>query len=143
MEPPEEIEILQMPASQIGIIKEAPVRRWMEGQQEWDKRYSTAAAKVPEQRRKYEHRAAEILKEAREQGLQLSEEMGEPLSRLPSASSHISSMTVNSSAEIQNDRRWGPLDLDDERVPPSAICNRTDTVCPSLLLSIHNIDCKS
>jgi hypothetical protein len=130
MEPPEEIKILQIPSSQIGLIKEAPVRRWMKGQEEWDKLYHSVAAKVPEQRQKYQKKAEEMLRDAREQGLQLSDEVEATLSRLPSAASHISDATVNSAVEIQEDRRWGPLDLDSERAPPSAICKRVDTVRP-------------
>lgn len=140
MEPPEEIEILQMLPSLIGVIKESPVRRWMEGQQEWDRMYHQTAAKVPEQRQKCEQKAAEMLQDAREEGLKLSVEAEEALSRLPSASSNISDATVNSAVQIQEDRRWGPLDLDGERTPPSAICNRTDTVRGLLSPPLHTHD---
>jgi hypothetical protein len=132
MEPPEDIDILKMPPSKIGIIKEAPVKRWLEGQNAWDKMFAGEAAKVPEQRLKNKAKAAKMLQDARDKGLLLSEEAEATLSRMPSAASHVSDATVRSGIEIQNDRRWGPLDLANERVPPSAICNRTDTVRLSL-----------
>jgi hypothetical protein len=134
MEPAEEMDILKMEPSQIGIFKEAPVRRWMNGQKEWDQLFREQAQKVPEQRRKNEAKAKKMIEDARDKGLLLSEEVEANLSRFPSASSDVTTQTARSGIEIQGDRRWGPLDLDEECPPPSAICNRKDTVSLSFTL---------
>lgn len=128
MEPAEEIPALQLKPSQIGIIKEAPVKRWSAGQTEWDRRYRSSATKAVNQRRQNEIKALKMVQNAREKGLLRLEDSPEELQRLQSAISRASKVTMRSNAEIQEDRRWGPLDLEGERVPPSAICKRTDTV---------------
>lgn len=133
MEPAEEMHILKMDPSQIGIFKEAPVRRWMDGQKEWDRLFREQAQKVPEQRQKNEAKAKKMIEDARDKGLLLSEEVEANLSRFPSAASDITTQSARSGIEIQGDRRWGPLDLDEECPPPSAICKRRDTVSLTLM----------
>lgn len=128
MEPPEDVPALQLKPSQIGIIKEAPVKRWSEGQAEWDRKYRSLAHKVKNQRRQNQDKALKMIRSARQKGLVLVEDVPAELSQLRSTMSRMSEVTMRSNAEIQEDRRWGPLDLDGERVPASAICNRTDTV---------------
>lgn len=128
MEPAEEIPALQLKPSQIGIIKEPPVKRWAAGQAEWDRRYRSTAMKVPGQRRQIEAKALKLLRSAREKGLVRVEDPPEELTRIESTLSKATVVTMRSNAEIQEDRRWGPLDLEAERVPPSAICKRLDTV---------------
>ncbi|PIL36933.1 hypothetical protein GSI_00623 [Ganoderma sinense ZZ0214-1] len=39
MEPPDQLLALRIPPSEIGLIKEGPVRRWLAGQEAWDKRF--------------------------------------------------------------------------------------------------------
>jgi hypothetical protein len=46
MEPPEEIPALRIPPSQVGLIKEAPVRRWLRGQGMWDERFKRRSKKA-------------------------------------------------------------------------------------------------
>lgn len=57
MEAVEKIEALNIPVCQIGIIKEAPLRRWLEGQEMWDTNYKRAAKRVIRSRRKVEVKA--------------------------------------------------------------------------------------
>ncbi|KZT13024.1 alpha/beta-hydrolase [Laetiporus sulphureus 93-53] len=124
MEPVEEIEVLRIPPELIGIIKEAPVKRWLTGQELWDKKYKHAAHKAIMRRRKYERKAERLLQHAREQGtLHRLESRPGPLHR---RRSHISACSA-ASGEIDPDRRWGPFDLVDEKPPPSAIPGRRDT----------------
>ena len=139
MEPAEEIEALQLKPQEIGIIKEKPVRRWLAGQEEWDRKYKRAAENVIRKRKKYEAKAARLLEHAREQGLIHDEVVPQESRASPAAS--ISSESVG---EIEVERRWGrrtcrhhlirtdqhsgPLDLKDENPPPSAIAGRRDTV---------------
>ncbi|KAI0637973.1 alpha/beta-hydrolase [Trametes polyzona] len=122
MEPPEEIEALRLKPHEIGLIKEAPVRRWLSGQEAWDKKYKHTAERVIRKRRRYEAKAARLLVHAKEQGL-IHDELQPRQSRTSIAES-ISSRSVG---EVEPDRRWGPLDLKDENPPPSAIAGRRDT----------------
>ncbi|GLB33981.1 putative steryl acetyl hydrolase [Lyophyllum shimeji] len=122
MEPPEQIHALKVSPEEIGIIKEGPVLRWYKGQLEWDKRFPRAGKEVLRKRAKLEAKAAKMLDNAHRQGLIHSRGLpAEDLERSISAGSR------NRVERIQEDRRWGPLDLDDERPPPSAIAKRRDT----------------
>ncbi|KAI0772028.1 alpha/beta-hydrolase [Trametes elegans] len=122
MEPVEEIEALRLKPHEIGLIKEAPVRRWLSGQEAWDKKYKRTADHVLRRRRHYEAKANRLLEHAKEQGL-IHDEIRPQQSRLSTGGS-ISSGSIG---EVQSDRRWGPLDLKDENPPPSAIAGRRDT----------------
>ncbi|CDO68138.1 hypothetical protein BN946_scf185003.g10 [Trametes cinnabarina] len=122
MEPPKEIDALRLKPQEIGIIKEAPVRRWLEGQEEWDRRFKRTAEHVLRQRQQYEAKAARLLDHAREQGL-----MHDEIHPQQSRTSIGGSISSGSVGEIDADRRWGPLDLKDENPPPSAIAGRRDT----------------
>lgn len=44
--PEEELPACRMKASEVGIIKEGPVRKWLATKNQWDTRYSTTKAKV-------------------------------------------------------------------------------------------------
>lgn len=116
MEPSRDIQALKLRPGQIGIIKEGPTIRWLKGQEEWDKRFKRTAEKAIKRRSKIEVKAKMLLDNARAQGLILTGEQrhGAPRS--------------GEEDKIQEDRRWGPLDLDDERPPPTAIAKRRDTV---------------
>ena len=69
MEPVEEILALHIPPSQIGLIREPPVRRWLHGQSVWDEQFKRRAKKVFEKRKKFEEKAKEIIRHATQQGL--------------------------------------------------------------------------
>ncbi|KAK8233497.1 acetyl-hydrolase [Phyllosticta capitalensis] len=56
MEPPEEIPLLHIPPSEIGIIKEGPVRKWMTVQERWAKKFEKEKRAV--QSRRIEEMAA-------------------------------------------------------------------------------------
>ncbi|KAG6903465.1 hypothetical protein C0995_005488 [Termitomyces sp. Mi166 len=117
MEPPNEMKMLQLRPGQVGIIKEGPTRRWLAGQQKWDIRFENSAKKIMKRRATVEALASRMFESARIQGLLVGGP--HPLRQ--------SSTSENKSDGIQDDRRWGPLDLDDERPPPSAIAKRRDT----------------
>ncbi|RDX53666.1 alpha/beta-hydrolase [Lentinus brumalis] len=122
MEPAEEIEALNIPPQQIGVIKELPVRRWLEGQEEWDRKYKRTAERVIRKRKHYEAKAQRLLDHARQQGW-IHDELTPQTSRvsIPDGASRLSA------GEIQPERRWGPFDLKEERPPPTAIAGRRDT----------------
>ncbi|THV08365.1 alpha/beta-hydrolase [Dendrothele bispora CBS 962.96] len=129
MEPREEIPALQIKASQIGIIKEDPCTRWWKGQQEWDKRFMKKAERAVKERAKIKAKAQRLLENARKQGLLLvreGEDRQHPRFRDASEARSTSANPVDGT--IQEDRRWGPLDLDDENPPLSAIAKRRDTL---------------
>lgn len=121
MEPEQDIDILQLSAKDIGLLKEAPARRWLSGQEHWDKKFKSSAKRVIKARKKNEEKYQKLLARAYELGLiHVSDDVG-----LQRASSGA---TGADDGKIQPDRRWGPLDLDEEDPPPSAIAKRRDTV---------------
>ncbi|KAF9821291.1 hypothetical protein IEO21_00899 [Rhodonia placenta] len=123
MEATQEIEALHLEPSSVGLIKEAPVRRWLAGQELWDKKYKHAADKVITKRRQCERKAERLLRNALEQGnIHMSDDRPQPQHRPSEAS-----IASRPSGEIVADRRWGPLDLGDEKPAPSAIAGRRDT----------------
>lgn len=129
MEPRDEIPALQIPPDQIGQIKEAPAMRWLRGQEEWDRRYRKRAKRILKKRKTLVKKAERIIKHALDQGL-VHEAFPESLVENPVEK--VTGRAVKrktSIGEIQADRRWGPLDLKNEKPPPSAIAARRDTVC--------------
>jgi acetyl esterase/lipase len=48
--PAAELPAMQMPASEIGVIKPGPVRKWLEAKTEWDRKYAREKRKVQKQR---------------------------------------------------------------------------------------------
>ncbi|KAL1668009.1 hypothetical protein GGF50DRAFT_47259 [Schizophyllum commune] len=125
MEPEAEIPALQLKPHEIGLIREEPAIRWHEGQKKWDKRYRKRAHKVVQKRKRMEARAAELIERAKAQGLEFQVNDRPSHVRQDSGSSRASVRTTD--GVIQEDRRWGPLDLDEENPPPSAIAGRRDT----------------
>ncbi|KAF9268159.1 alpha/beta-hydrolase [Marasmius fiardii PR-910] len=135
MEPRSEIVTLQIRPGEVGLIKEAPAIRWYKGQEQWDKRYKRRAEKVLRKRAVYENKTQRMIDHARQQGLTLShEEERPPMAKFQSVASL--SARVNDGV-VQQERRWGPLDLEDENPPPSAIAKRRDTPEAFALLRKH------
>ena len=50
MAPESDIPALQMPASELGIIKPGPVRKWLAAKKEWDTQYASEKRKVQKRR---------------------------------------------------------------------------------------------
>lgn len=125
MESIEDTEALKLLPSQIGLLREGPLNKWLRGQDQYDRKFHRAGKRALKKRIRYQVKAEAMLNSARDQGLELVNEVVRP-----SAGRHMSMMSVSSSsARIDDDRRWGPLDLDDEpNAPPSAIAKRRDTV---------------
>ncbi|KAH9942586.1 alpha/beta-hydrolase [Amylocystis lapponica] len=116
MEPKEELEALCMPPGEIGIIKEAPVKRWLAGQEMWDKKFKYAAQDAMKRRRRYEEKAARLCGTHATKAL------------LTWMTLDLNSREGNPTrVRVESDRLWGPLDLGDEKPPPSAIAGRRDT----------------
>lgn len=131
MEPQDQVEALKVQPGQVGIIKQAPALRWAKGQDAWDVEFKASAERVIKRRKKLEAKYQTILEHAREKGLVLKDEYTPPgHERAPTSSSN-----EGKDGTIQEDRRWGPLDLDDENPPPSSIVKRRDTV------SLHIVSC--
>ncbi|TFK55444.1 alpha/beta-hydrolase [Heliocybe sulcata] len=123
MEPKEEVAALQLKPSEIGVIKEDPCRRWQTGQDMWDKKFKRTAERVVRKRQKNETKALVMLANARAEGLEIADDGS--IVNLAVSPSRVSIPPER--REIQSDRRWGPLDLEHESPPPSAICKRRDT----------------
>ena len=131
MEAMDEIPCLKRKNIEIGLLREAPAKRWLTGQQEWDKRFENTAKKVERERKKLEAKFQATLSRAIELGLEYND--------LPDdVSIHtIDEDLADGEGVIQGARRWGPLDLSAETPPPSAIAGRKDTVCCLFFNSYH------
>ena len=154
MEPVEEMPVLRIPPGQIGLIKEAPVRRWLLGQGAWDERFKGRSKKVLKKRKEFEAKAEEIIRHVTGQGLVVNTEGDSRPSREPTGEggggeqdevrpklepqrrqkSSRSALTT-ATGIIDENLRFGPLDLDDENPPPSAIAKRRDTVSRTIVFT--------
>ncbi|KAL5530703.1 hypothetical protein ACEPAF_6961 [Sanghuangporus sanghuang] len=122
MEDKKDMHCLRLKANEIGLLREAPARRWLEGQQEWDKHFKTVAKKVERRRRKTIRKYENTLARARELGL-----VHVSISDNDSIVTSETADETEGDGKIQKSRRWGPLDLEDEHPPPSSIAARHDT----------------
>lgn len=52
MEPESEVEACNLAPESIGVIKEGPVRKWLEARRQWDNKFGSASAKVYKRRLK-------------------------------------------------------------------------------------------
>ncbi|THH16438.1 hypothetical protein EW146_g4194 [Bondarzewia mesenterica] len=151
MEPKEEIPVLQLRPSEVGVIKEAPVRRWLTGQEHTDKVFSRTAKKAVKKRKKIMKKFERMLADARDQGLVLegdknvktgrgqgdsgdahagwggAREMSKQVGRVGTGASNAPIGSMDTGRVIDENRRWGPLDLDNEHPPFTAIAKRRDT----------------
>jgi hypothetical protein len=132
MEPIEELSVLKMRPQEIGIIKEGPLHKWWSGQKECDKRYRRNAEKAIKKRRANEEKAKKLIQNARDEGLLLVRDKAPP--QPTRIMSNVSVLSTKLVGKIDSDKRWGPLDLSHENVPPTAIAKRRDTVRGSLFL---------
>jgi len=135
MELASSIPALQLKPSEIGIIKEAPTKRWATGQDLWDKRYARQADRVLEQQERCKQKAGRILTNAVKQGFvhrsygTSSESANSPRQNTnPQGIPEARIKKKTSLGKIEVSRRWGPLDLEDENPPATAIAGRRDTV---------------
>lgn len=139
---PLEPEALRIPKDGIGVVKAAPVKRWLTGQDAWDAKYKRTAKVVEKERAGWEKKALEVMKRA---GLSEDEvkavwkqktqgargKGGEP-SPEDTALDQVKSLQTDETDSAREERmrtgrRWGPLDLAGEIPPPSAIAGRLDT----------------
>lgn len=120
------IQALNMDFAQIGILKEAPAQRWRAGQDSWDRIYAKRTKKVIKQQSANQAKAERLLENAIDQGF---------IHRSHKSSEKVGEQTSYHD-KIQADRRWGPLDLEDETPPATAIAGRRDTVRSNLHVSV-------
>jgi hypothetical protein len=50
--PPEEVEALRLRPDEIGVLKEAPVKKWLRRQEEWNKKFAAVKRRLQEERAK-------------------------------------------------------------------------------------------
>ncbi|CAA7260033.1 unnamed protein product [Cyclocybe aegerita] len=127
LEPREALQALKMKPSQVGLLTEAPALRWLEGQTKWDKRFAQRTEKVLKKQAKYETKAKRLIQHALDQGL-IHDTVRVDTKGDEQAIYGVSTRRRKISlGKIQPERRWGPLDLADERPPPTAIAGRRNT----------------
>ncbi|KAG8887205.1 hypothetical protein FRB98_000367 [Tulasnella sp. 332] len=125
----EEIEALRMDHEKMGIIKEAPVKRWLEGQGEADRTWKHAGKSVEQNRLLFEAKAIQLISNARKKGLL--DHDGRPVwdfSGTGDGQVHDKGPEGTPDGFYTDSRkRWCPLDLEGERPSPTAIAGRRDT----------------
>jgi hypothetical protein len=113
----------------------------------WDDRFKRKSKKVLEKRKQLEEKAEEIIRHATRQGLVVHTAEGETRASgektnegargeqdadrpavQPQGRRKSSRSVLTTTGIIDENRRYGPLDLEDENPPPSAIAKRKDTV---------------
>jgi hypothetical protein len=117
LESAEQIPALQLSIDDIGVIKETPAKRYLEGQEKWDKEFRRKAEVVVQRRIKMRKKIARLLERAKEQGLIDGD--SNPTYERPK---------TQDGEESLSQRRWGPLDIQQEFPPPSAVAFRRDIV---------------
>ncbi|KAL2069713.1 hypothetical protein VTL71DRAFT_14392 [Oculimacula yallundae] len=50
LEPPSELAGCNLPASEVGVIKEGPVKKWMAAKKEWDTKFASSKRRIQKQR---------------------------------------------------------------------------------------------
>ncbi|CAE6459076.1 unnamed protein product [Rhizoctonia solani] len=147
-------DALRIPKDGVGLVKPAPVQRWLTGQTAWDSKYKRIARGVEKERAGWEKKATEVMKKAGLTEVEIeavwkekttrgrAEREGNSGSRVNSPEpvtpgAHVTLQVIpevgadesDSAREerMRNGRRWGPLDLTGEMPPPSAIAGRLDT----------------
>lgn len=122
------LQALQVPIDDIGRIKHGPVKRYLTGQELWDKKFKRTAKKVDRERAKNEAKAYAMLEQAAREGLLDEEQMAKAAKEAKE----------KKNGNHQQDETWfddgwadlasfGPLDLLGEVPPPSAVAGRRDT----------------
>ncbi|KAF8609765.1 alpha/beta-hydrolase [Ceratobasidium sp. AG-I] len=142
---------LKIPEDGVGVVKAAPVKRWLTGQDAWDDKYKRVARGVEKERAGWEKKALEVMKRAGLSEEEVQAVWKEKTSGARRGSSEVggesgggeggTSCAVMKAIAKLNDgeteeeraermrmgRRWGPLDVVGEMPPPSAIAGRLDT----------------
>ncbi|WVQ67321.1 uncharacterized protein L199_005517 [Kwoniella botswanensis] len=127
LEPPDELQAMQMPLDEVGYIKEGPAMRYINGQALWDKKYHRAAKNVKKRREKnlkIAHKeggkySAELIKKAHEDKLKGKDNVKNL------AHEHEQQETKDESGVTETAESWNWA-LNGESPPPSAIISRRD-----------------
>lgn len=117
LEPDNELQALQMPIEEIGVIKEGPVQRYLTGQALWDEKFKRQSKRVAKRRHRNEKYAKSMLEQAAQEGL-----LGRTFEE------HEDADDYDEAGNWADLSRLGPLNLEGENPPPSAIAGRRDTV---------------
>jgi hypothetical protein len=144
LEPAEELEAMKMPAEEIGMIKEGPAMRYVNGQALWNQRFSHTIKRIARHRLKHvkharERDAGKIValwsERARVRILEREQEEAEAEGEEPDSdgwdtddTGHEHPPTVRGPDMFQEKTwtwRWA---LEGEAPPPSAIVSRRDYV---------------
>lgn len=141
-------DALRIPEDGVGVVKAAPVERWLAGQKAWDAKFKRIARGVERERATWEKKAIEVMRKAGLNEAEIdtiwqqrtkkhrTESSGsmQPTSPDPVHGTATLKATnletipeVDDAERICTGHRWGPLDLIDEVPPPSAIAGRLDT----------------
>jgi hypothetical protein len=149
-------DALRIPEDGVGVVKAAPVKRWLTGQNAWDAKYKRIARGVEKERAGWEKKAMEVMRRAglseeeieivwqqktgRNQIESRGNKSASPTEQVSAHTSGANGTTLETIPELDNGesesvraermrsgRRWGPLDLAGETPPPSAIAGRLDT----------------
>lgn len=120
-----ELQSLQIPKEEIGVIKQAPVKRWLEGQGASDNKWKHRGVKIERKREKISASTAKLVRDKADGGQR---PVVDEAAR-KSFTDPIKEKEDNDDGFYPDSyRRYTPFDLDGETVPPAAIAGRKDTV---------------
>lgn len=142
LEPESQLGAMTMPADQIGMIKEGPAMRYVEGQAEWDAKFKRTRRKIARHRAKNlgksrDKDAAVVIKrwQAAAGASKAERERRGSASSTPATSTPATSGSDSDSSHVDTpeprdvDGTWAwQWALNDEAPPPSAIVSRRDLV---------------
>lgn len=124
MELEKDIQACCMHSNDIGLFKEGPVKRYLQGKAKWDKKYSEK--KIKDRRTKNVKRAAkEESKRQQSRAKRLAKRAASKASGQNSQSIVTEEEEATASVEEEEQGTWAHID--GERPPPSSIAARRDT----------------
>ncbi|KAM0755605.1 alpha/beta-hydrolase [Meredithblackwellia eburnea MCA 4105] len=136
LEPAEELQAMQLSPEEVGLLKEAPVKRYLAGKAIWDKRFKRTYEHV--QRRREHHLKKSVAEEANRIKKRLKSVKKKEASRRPSLISLTSTSRRPSAVSLPGEQFTDspePIDgyegiwnLHGEHPPPSSIAARKDTM---------------
>ncbi|KAG9004517.1 hypothetical protein FRB93_010294 [Tulasnella sp. JGI-2019a] len=125
----DEIEALKLPCEDVGTIKEAPVKRWLEGQGSADRSWKHSGKGIERKRVSIEAKAMRLIDLARSEGLL--DHDGQPTKDFSGiGNGHMDEKEPDGTLDgfyTDSRKRWSPLDLQGERPSPTAVAGRRDT----------------
>ncbi|KAG8893731.1 hypothetical protein FRB99_001780, partial [Tulasnella sp. 403] len=125
-----ELQALKLPPNEIGVIKDTPVKRWMDGQEMADTRWKKRCAKIERKKDDIKKAIVQKIEEKREKALKVTasgDDATDTNREGNGSDGEKVEQFVDDGFYTDGTRRWTPFDLEGETPSPSAIVGRRDT----------------